>query len=106
LVRRRLLDIAATTHEGEQLAIVVGDATGVDSVARKLAREKEWTLCVFVANWRKDGKKAGPIRNQKMIETNPDQVVAFPRGASPGTRDTIRRAKSRGIVLDIIELDS
>jgi hypothetical protein len=103
VVRQKILAVVATLEEGTPITIVVGDATGVDSVARKLAREQEWTLEVFVANWTQEGKKAGPLRNARMMDTKPDLVVAFPRGASPGTRDVMRKAKAKRIPMSNVE---
>lgn len=43
-----------------------------------------------------NGKAAGPIRNQRMLdEGKPDLVVAFPGGR--GTADMVRRAKAAGV---------
>ena len=76
--------------------IIVGGAPGADTLA------EEWADCfgvrkrVFLANWQKHGKAAGPIRNQQMIdEGKPDLVIAFPGGR--GTTDMVRRAKAAGI---------
>lgn len=50
---------------------------------------------MFVADWKRYGKAAGPIRNSQMLEyvkqENP-LVVAFWDGESHGTRDTINKA--------------
>ena len=47
-------------------------------------------------DWKKYGKKAGPLRNQQMLEEGkPDLVVAFPGGN--GTADMVRRAKKANI---------
>ena len=44
------------------------------------------------------GKKAGPLRNQRMLdEGKPDLVVAFPGGG--GTKDTVRRAVQAGVII-------
>lgn len=50
----------------------------------------------FPADWTRYGKRAGPLRNQQMIdEGKPDFVVAFP--GDTGTADMVRRAKAAGI---------
>ena len=50
----------------------------------------------YPADWKKYGKSAGPLRNQRMIdEGKPDLVVAFPGGV--GTADMISRAKAYNI---------
>jgi hypothetical protein len=49
----------------------------------------------YPANWKKDGKIAGPVRNQRMLDDGkPDLVVAFPGGR--GTADMVRRARNDG----------
>jgi len=49
-----------------------------------------------MANWAELGRKAGPIRNQQMLdEGKPNLVVAFPGGR--GTADIVRRARAAGI---------
>lgn len=54
----------------------------------KLPRECRPT---FKADWDKFGKRAGPIRNTKMLkETMPNLVVAFPGGT--GTADMVGKA--------------
>ena len=73
-----------------------GGARGADAIARDWAITKpgiEMYICK--ANWDKDGKAAGPIRNARMLEWKPDLVVAFPGGR--GTADMVRQAKTAGI---------
>lgn len=50
----------------------------------------------FHADWDAYGKRAGLIRNQKMISTV-HGLVAFWDGKSTGTRHAIECAKKRGI---------
>src|SRR5262249_16770583 len=48
--------------------------------------------------WDELGKKAGPLRNQRMLdEGKPDLVVAFPGGG--GTKDMVRRAVQAGGII-------
>jgi len=48
--------------------------------------------------WDELGKKAGPLRNQRMLdEGKPDLVVAFPGGG--GTKDMVRRAVKAGVAI-------
>lgn len=49
----------------------------------------------FAADW-SQGKKAGPLRNARMLaEGKPDVVVAFPGGR--GTEDMVARARAAGV---------
>lgn len=75
--------------------VVAGGAVGADSLAVDWARTRQRAYIVFPAEWDKYKKAAGSIRNQRMLRTNPDLVIAFPGGT--GTADMVRRAKNAGI---------
>jgi hypothetical protein len=82
--------------------LIHGGARGTDLLAEDWAIGHwcDWTE--FEADWDTHGKKAGPIRNQQMLEEGkPDVVVAFPGGK--GTADMVRRAKKAGI--EVIEMN-
>lgn len=80
--------------------IVSGGARGVDASARRLSELFSGRLGVdyteFAADWDEHGKKAGPIRNQEMVDYG-DAVVAVWDGQSSGTKDTIRKAVNAGL---------
>jgi hypothetical protein len=76
--------------------IIHGAARGADSLADRWAAENGIHVRAFPANWKQDGKSAGPLRNQRMLdEGKPNAVVAFPGGR--GTADMIARAKAAGV---------
>lgn len=76
--------------------IVTGGANGADRLAENWAEHNRIALCVFPANWRFDGRAAGPLRNARMVAfAKPDLVVAFPGGR--GTYDMIARARAAGV---------
>lgn len=94
--------VGTTLHRLNVTAIAEGGASGVDRVARQWARAVGIPVTTFPAEWSRDGKAAGPIRNQRMLdEFKPDAVVAFPGGR--GTADMVRRARRRNI--PIIEVN-
>jgi hypothetical protein len=77
-------------------AIIHGGARGADSMAGEFANETGIEEIVFPADWKMYGRRAGPIRNQQMLdEGKPDLVVAFPGGR--GTADMVGRARTAGI---------
>lgn len=83
---------------GDSLRIAVGDCpTGVDAaVASWLEKHPRVSHHIYKADWEKYGKKAGPIRNDKMILSEcPKTVYAFPGGK--GTEDCKVAAKFRGV---------
>ena len=85
------------------VTIISGGARGADTLAEEWA-VVNWTgLEIFLADWKKHGRAAGVIRNQKMLdEGHPDLVIAFPGGT--GTSDMIRRAERAGI--EVIRVSS
>ena len=81
--------------------IIQGGAKGADSWAKKFAEMGQIPCRTFAANWKRDGRMAGPIRNETMIvQGKPDVVIAFPGGR--GTADCVRRARDFGI--EVIEV--
>jgi len=85
--------------------IVSGAAKGADSLGERYAKEHDIKLTRFPADWNSLGKKAGPIRNQQMIDyVYPDGgLIAFPINESIGTRDSIRRAENKGLHVRVYE---
>lgn len=86
----------------DQFVIVHGAAPGVDRAAsawvhRHLGAKEE----AHPATWT-DGKKAGPIRNQKMVDLGADLCIAFPIEGSIGTWDCVRKARKAGIETMVI----
>lgn len=80
------------------LVVVHGDCpTGADSFARQWARTRGVPMEAYPARWERYGKVAGPKRNQRMVDLGADVCLAFPLGASRGTRDCMRRAVVAGI---------
>ena len=78
--------------------IIAGAARGADNLAAEWAKDRGVPLTEFPADWTKHGKRAGPIRNQQMLdEGRPDAVVAFPGGR--GTADMVRRGRKAGLVV-------
>lgn len=71
--------------------LISGGAQGADSLAERFAKEYELTRIIYPAKWKKYGKKAGFIRNRKIIE-KADLVIAFWDGKSRGTKMIIKLA--------------
>lgn len=99
---RMVLD-AAHTYNPIKL-LIAGGARGADTLAEYWARDNGIPRKIFPADWHTYGNRAGPIRNQQMLnEGKPDIVVAFP-GRS-GTADMIRRAEAAGVPVTRITKD-
>lgn len=95
--RRLLFDTLDALKIDQGVSVIIhGAARGADSEAGHWARRQMIAEEPYRADWRRDGKAAGPIRNQQMIdEGKPDLVIAFPGGR--GTADMVRRAEKAGI---------
>ncbi|MEQ8823814.1 MAG: DUF2493 domain-containing protein [Filomicrobium sp.] len=82
--------------EGRITELAHGGCRGVDQIAAAWGETEQIQVRLFAADWRKDGRAAGPIRNQRMLDSfRPDVVIAFPGGR--GTADMMRRARAAGV---------
>lgn len=80
------------------LCIIEGGAQGADRLAREWALANGQDTWTIEADWKKHGRAAGPIRNQRMLdEAKPDRVLAFPGGK--GTADMLRRARQTDVMI-------
>jgi len=95
------------------VTLIHGDCpTGADAIAKHIAEEMGMNVKPYPAHWKhtekceKDcskvqGRAAGPIRNQQMIDENPDIVKAFAFHEdlenSKGTKDIVNRLKKAKI---------
>ncbi len=95
---QRVLDGLLQQHP--KFTLVEGGAHGADTLARTWAQNRNLTFETYIANWQRDGRAAGPIRNELMLSTGIDLVVAFPGGR--GTNHMVSIAQRDGVpVLDL-----
>jgi len=91
-----------TFNRAKIAMIVHGGAKGADQLADDWAYANQVPCLTVPADWGRFGKKAGFIRNEKMLSLGkPDLVVAFPGGV--GTAMMVRLAKKQGI--RVVEVD-
>ena len=81
----------------EDTVLIHGDARGADRLAGDIWAAWGSPMEVYPADWKTHKKAAGPIRNQQMLDTGIDLVIAFPGGA--GTADMMRRARKAGVTV-------
>lgn len=86
-------------HETYEVGLLIhGNAKGADKLAGSWATSRGIPQVVFPANWEGEGKRAGYIRNTRMLYIGkPDVVVAFPGGI--GTHNMVNQARSQEIAL-------
>ncbi len=95
---------ALNEHATPGATVVHGDCpTGADHLAKQwCSTQPDIVESPHPANWKEHGRAAGPIRNQQMVNLGADLCLAFPLGASRGTRDCMRRAEGAGIPLRVV----
>jgi len=80
--------------------VIQGGATGADTGADRWARASRIPVLCFRADWDRYGRRAGPLRNTRMlVEGQPDVAIAFQGGA--GTADLV--CKARSMALPVVE---
>lgn len=84
-----------------QVGIVSGGARGVDSWAEGWAADRGLLREIFYPEWDKFGKKAGYVRNVKIVKAA-DAVLAIWDGNSQGTLHTISLATTQNKPIHII----
>lgn len=83
--------------------VIHGGARGADTLAGRVAHALGHRVEVYLADWQKDGRAAGLIRNQRMLdEGKPTCLYAFNLG-TPGTEDMVRRGWRRAGLL-VVEI--
>lgn len=96
-------EVVSTLKDVE--AIVHGDCRGADRMGGSVAETIGALEIKVPASWQHYGRGAGPIRNQKMLNDNPDirLVLAFHDDfeKSKGTRNMVRISKQAGITIQI-----
>lgn len=64
-------------------------------IGRKICKRKRFSLEIIAADWKKYGKRAGPIRNEQMALIG-DYIICFWDGKSKGTRSMIDSVEKNG----------
>lgn len=98
LLERTLDELTITT-------VIEGEARGADKLSRMYAERRGIPVESYPADWGLYGKRAGPIRNSRMLtEGKPDCVVAFRGPNSRGTQNMIDQAMKAGVLVKIIDI--
>lgn len=84
--------------------IVSGHAKGGDMLGEEYAQRHGLPIELYPANWARDGRAAGIIRNRKMAEVA-DELIAFWDGTSNGTANMIGIAKSRNMRCTVVKVE-
>lgn len=85
-------DCLADINSKNDIIILSGAANGADKLGERYALENNFRVELFLPEWDKYGKSAGPKRNKLMAQAC-DYVICFWDGESSGTRSMIDYAK-------------
>jgi len=88
-------------YADKEIQVVSGHAAGADILGEMYAKKFGLELKKFPAKWSKFGAMAGPVRNAEMADYA-NHCVAFWDGKSSGTRNMIKTAKQRGLIVHIV----
>ena len=86
-------------NHSEEVIVVHGAAPGADTLADVVAKKLGYIPVGYVAQWQKHKLAAGPIRNQRMVDSGADVVLAFHKDLkkSKGTKDCVKKARKANI---------
>jgi len=87
--------------ETHNIIIISGGARGADKLGEQYAKERGYVLQQYPANWDKDGKMAGFIRNVEMA-TVADACICFWDGKSKGTKHMIETARKKKLKTKVV----
>lgn len=84
---------------GTELVVIQGGAKGADDIAEEIASKLDVDTVEYKADWDKYGKRAGFLRNTRMlVEGKPDLVLAFKdKEHSVGTDMMVKIARDAGV---------
>ena len=87
-----------------ELSIISGGASGVDTIAKQYAFERQLDYIELKADWRTYGRAAGQVRNKQVVEMA-DTIYAFWDGSSKGTLSVIQLARRLGKPCQVLTFD-
>jgi len=98
---RMQFEIEKLNAEHENIEMCHGSARGADWMSVEIAAPlgwKIWPFPVTSAEWASIGKRAGRLRNERMLrEFKPELVLAFPLPQSRGTVHMMEIAREAGV---------
>lgn len=93
--------LSLLVEEGVEIIVVSGTAYGADKLGEKYAELRGYDIIRMPANWEKEGKRAGYMRNYDMAKLVKEKgfggCACFWDGDSPGTKWMIDICKKENI---------
>lgn len=86
---------------GSDITVISGEARGADIMGRRLAESLGLKVELYPANWDRDGRSAGYIRNSLMANTA-THLLAFWDRRSKGTEHMIKLGNKMGLTVCVV----
>ena len=96
---------AMLINHAPNIVIISGTAGGADKLGERYAKENNYVLKKFPADWSLYGTSAGYKRNQQMAE-HADALIAFWDGESKGTKHMIDIATAKGLKVRVVKYNT
>lgn len=87
----------------DDIEIVSGKARGADQLGEKYAKERNYSIAEFPADWNRFGNSAGYIRNEEMAKYA-NACVAFWMNNSRGTKHMIDLSEKYNLKIRIYKI--
>lgn len=85
--------------------VISGMAKGVDTLGEKWAHINNIGIHLCPANWNKNGKKAGYMRNVEMADIA-DALIVIIENNSRGSSHMLTIARERGLLIHEVRINS
>lgn len=96
------MDYLLANRADEDITILCGLARGADKLGERYAKEHNYEIEYYPADWNTYGRNAGYIRNEQMAQ-NADVLVAFWDGKSRGTQHMINLARKYNLDIRVVK---
>jgi len=101
-----IIDTLSQVQQEKGVEVVIeGEAQGADVMGRSAAERLGIPVQPYIADWRKYGLRAGPVRNLNMLhEGKPTLILAFHNflEGSKGTKNMVKIAMAAGVPVKVI----
>ena len=97
---------AIKDHYPNVVIVHGGCPRGADALTELFAQHNNIPTEVHPAKWKTHGTKAGPIRNQEMVDAGADLCIGFIVGPSFGTKHCVKAAQKAGIPTTTIKIEA
>jgi hypothetical protein len=103
-LKSEMAKFRASLQKESPLEVVSGCAKGADTLGESWASQEGLKIHRYPADWNKNGKAAGPLRNVQMAD-NAEACVIFWDGKSSGSKHMIATAIAKGLITKVVRYE-